>query len=86
MMLRPLPPGGGVPGGGRELQHGHHRLLPELPGREQVRVLGGGSAGFKWVPTHRNGFYLEDEMSPDWEDLDQTQILFYHSWINEYVR
>ena len=35
---------------------------------------------------NRNGFYLNDEMSPDWEDLDQSQILFYHSWINEYAR
>ena len=33
-----------------------------------------------------NGFYLNDEMSASWENLDQTQILFYHSWINEYVR
>ena len=35
---------------------------------------------------NKNGFYLTDEMSPDWADLDQTQILFYHSWINEYAR
>ena len=35
---------------------------------------------------NRNGFYLEDEMSPDWEDLDQTLILVYHSWVNEYAR
>ena len=48
-----------------------------------MKVLQGSNG---YPPTHRNGFYLEDEMSPDWEDLDQTQILFYHSWINEYVR
>ena len=35
---------------------------------------------------NRNGFYLQDEMSPDWEDLDQTQILIFHSWINEFTR
>ena len=35
---------------------------------------------------NKNGFYLNDEMSPDWSDLDQTQILFFHSWINEYAR
>ena len=23
---------------------------------------------------NRNGFYLNDEMSPDWADLDQTQV------------
>ena len=35
---------------------------------------------------NRNGFYLNEEMSAEWEDLDQTQILFFHSWINEYAR
>ena len=35
---------------------------------------------------NRNGFYLNDEMSPDWKDLDQTQILYFHSWVNEYTR
>ena len=35
---------------------------------------------------NRNGFYLHDEMSPDWKDLDQTQILIFHSWINEFTR
>ena len=35
---------------------------------------------------NKNGFYLNDEMSGDWDDLDQTQILVYHSWINEYAR
>ena len=35
---------------------------------------------------NKNGFYLNDEMSPDWDDIGQTQILFFHSWINEYVR
>ena len=35
---------------------------------------------------NRNGFYLQDEMSPDWQDLDQTQILIFHSWINEFTR
>ena len=23
---------------------------------------------------NKDGFYLNDEMSPDWEDLDQTQV------------
>ena len=23
---------------------------------------------------NKNGFYLNDEMSPDWDDLDQTQV------------
>ena len=23
---------------------------------------------------NKNGFYLQDEMSPDWADLDQTQV------------
>ena len=35
---------------------------------------------------NRNGFYLRDEMSPDWQDLDQAQILIFHSWINEFTR
>ena len=35
---------------------------------------------------NRLGFYLTDEISPDWEDLNQTQILIFHSWINEYAR
>ena len=35
---------------------------------------------------NKNGFYINQEMSSDWQDLDQTQILFYHSWINEYAR
>ena len=35
---------------------------------------------------NKNGFYLNDEMSPDWDDIGQTQILFFHSWINEYAR
>ena len=35
---------------------------------------------------NKNGFYLNDEMSPDWEHLDQTQVLIYHSWIAEYAR
>ena len=35
---------------------------------------------------NRNGFYLQDEMSPDWEDLDQTLVLVYHSWVSEYAR
>ena len=35
---------------------------------------------------NKDGFYLSEEMSPGWEDLDQTQILFFHSWINEYAR
>ena len=35
---------------------------------------------------NKNGFYLNDEMSQDWKDLDQTQILYFHSWINEYTR
>ena len=30
---------------------------------------------------NRNGFYLNDEMSPDWQDLDQTEVLFFNSWI-----
>ena len=35
---------------------------------------------------NRLGFYLTDEISPDWEDLNQTQVLVFHSWINEYAR
>ena len=35
---------------------------------------------------NKNGFYLNDEMSGDWENVDQTEILFFHSWINEYAR
>ena len=25
-------------------------------------------------------------MAPDWPDLNQTQVLVFHSWINEYAR
>ena len=35
---------------------------------------------------NKNGFYLNDEMSPDWDNLDQTEVLVYHSWIAEYAR
>ena len=35
---------------------------------------------------NRNGFYLADEMAPDWADLDQTEILIFHSWIAEHAR
>lgn len=35
---------------------------------------------------NRNGFYLADEMSTDWADLDQTEILIFHSWIAEHAR
>ena len=35
---------------------------------------------------NRLGFYLTDEISPDWADLNQTQVLVFHSWINEYAR
>ena len=34
---------------------------------------------------NKNGFYLNHEMLPDWEDLDQTQVLFFHSLINDFV-
>ena len=35
---------------------------------------------------NKNGFYLNEEMLDNWDDLNQTQILVFHSWINEYVR
>ena len=35
---------------------------------------------------NKNGFYLNNEMSSNWTDIDQTQVLFFHSWINEYAR
>ena len=37
-------------------------------------------------PENKRGFYLTDELAPDWPDLNQTQVLVFHSWINEYAR
>ena len=31
------------------------------------------------------GFIFEDEISDDWENLEQTDIIVFHSWIAEYV-
>ena len=33
----------------------------------------------------RNGFVFEDEFSPDWNFLDQTRVLIYHSGIAEFA-
>ena len=34
----------------------------------------------------RNGFVFTDEISEDWEYLNQTEILVFHSWIAEYAK
>ena len=34
----------------------------------------------------RLGFVLTDEVDPNWEDLEQTEVLIYHSWVAEYAR
>ena len=34
----------------------------------------------------RDGFVFSDEFSADWNDLDQTEVLVFHSWIAEYVK
>ena len=34
----------------------------------------------------RNGFILQDEMAENWENLDQTQILIFHSFVAEYAK
>ena len=34
----------------------------------------------------RNGFIFNDEISTEWEHLEQTRILIFHSWIAEYAK
>ena len=36
--------------------------------------------------SNKLGFVLSDEVDPDWEDLEQTEVLIYHSWVAEYAR
>ena len=33
-----------------------------------------------------HGFILKDEISENWDYLDQTQVLIFHAWIAEYVK
>ena len=33
-----------------------------------------------------HGFILKDEISEDWDYLEQTQVLIFHAWIAEYVK
>ena len=35
---------------------------------------------------NRDGFVFSDEFSADWPDLDQTDVLVFHSWIAEYAK
>ena len=34
----------------------------------------------------REGFVISGEMDEDWGDLEQTQVVVFHSWIAEYAR
>ena len=34
---------------------------------------------------NRHGFIFKDGLSPNWNHLDQTRLLIFHSWIAEYV-
>ena len=34
---------------------------------------------------NRDGFVFSDEFSADWNDLNQTQVLVFHSWIAEFA-
>ena len=35
---------------------------------------------------NRDGFVFNNEFDAGWSDLDQTEVLVYHSWIAEYVK
>ena len=35
---------------------------------------------------NHHGFILKDEISEDWDYLEQTQVLIFHAWIAEYVK
>ena len=63
----------------------YHRVAGFLVENEDCQV-DSGKFSQDCPEENRNGFYLHDEMSPDWEDLDQTQVLIFHSWINEFTR
>ena len=32
------------------------------------------------------GFVLSNEVEEEWDDLEQTKVLVYHSWVAEYAR
>ena len=34
----------------------------------------------------RDGFVLSGELEEDWQNLDQVEVIVYHSWIAEYAR
>ena len=51
----------------------YHRVAGFLVENEDCQV-DSGKFSQDCPEENRNGFYLHDEMSPDWEDLDQTQI------------
>lgn len=36
--------------------------------------------------SNRDGFVVSEELSEGWEHLDQTKIMIFHSWINEYAK
>ena len=63
----------------------YHKVAGFLVENDQCKPDGKGFSQ-NCPEENKNGFYLNDEMSPDWKDLDQTQILYFHSWINEYAR
>ena len=64
----------------------YHRVAGYLVETEDCNLESNAFSQPNCPDENKNGFYLTDELSPDWADLDQTQILIYHSWINEYVR
>ena len=64
----------------------YHKVAGFLVENEDCKMETNAFSQKNCPDENRNGFYLNDEMSPDWKDLDQSQILFYHSWINEYAR
>ena len=64
----------------------YHHVAGLLQETEDCRVDSKRFSQPNCPQENRNGFYLTDEMSPDWADLNQTQVLVFHSWINEYAR
>ena len=63
----------------------YHKVAGFLVENDQCKPDGKGFSQ-NCPEENKDGFYLNDEMSPDWKDLDQTQILYFHSWVNEYAR
>ena len=64
----------------------YHKVAGFLVENEDCKMETNAFSQSSCPDENKNGFYINQEMSSDWQDLDQTQILFYHSWINEYAR